>query len=71
MIAKEDERLKNYNNINTNLEAIVTVLEQNSVKMKKKIKIAKEKLRKINIQVENLRNFIFQSVQDLLNYKAL
>lgn len=59
MIAREDERLKNYNSVNTNLEIVIAALENNSKIMKDKIKKSKEKFRRVNAKIEMLKNYIF------------
>ena len=70
-IRKEDDKLKNFNAINNNLEAVVKALRRNSEGMNKKILRSKEALRKINSRVEALRNFIFHNVQHILDYQKL
>ena len=70
-IAAEDEKLKNYNNIQTNLNQVVGALENSSENMAKRLVKSEDKIQRLNVQIENIKNFIFSTVKDILSYRKL
>jgi hypothetical protein len=70
-IAKEDERLKNYNSANTNFEILVGQLAEESVKLAQKITEAKDKLTRFDYKLEGLKHFMSNCVELIQDHDAL
>lgn len=70
-ISGEDNRLKNYNSVNINLESITKSLEKESEAMNQKIKTSNNTLIKLNLQLNNLKKFVFDLVQMTLDFDGI
>ena len=70
-ISAEDNRLKNYNSVNINLESVTKSLKKESDIMAKKVKTSNNTLIRLNLQLNNLKKFVFDLVQIILNFDAI
>lgn len=71
IIAKEDERLKNYNNANSNYDLLVQQLKEESTRLAEKILEEKDKITRLNYKIQFLKKFIFDCIQLIQNHDTL
>lgn len=71
IIAKEDERLKNYNNANSNYEILVQQLKEESASLAQKILDEKDRITRLNYEIQCLKKFIFDCIQLIQDHEKL
>lgn len=71
VIAQEDERLKNYNSANCNYETLVGQLQDESGRMARRLVEEKDRITRLDYQIQTLRKFVFDCVQMIQDHDQL